>query len=107
MLPTFKIISLSLAGLDPAGPLIQDYFSLKEKLDKSDAEFVDVIHTDSTVFGYPESIGHADFYPNAGIRTQPGCSYEEIRVRNPYSISEQSICYVVLSKHDGCLTLGN
>lgn len=40
-----------------------------------DAEFVDVIHTDAGVYGYPFQIGTADFYPNSGHRYQPGCPF--------------------------------
>lgn len=36
------------------------------------ADFVDVIHSDSTYFGAPQPTGTADFWPNLG-RSQPGC----------------------------------
>lgn len=39
---------------------------------------MDVIHTDGGFFGFPYSIGHADFFPNGGIAVQPGCVQEEI-----------------------------
>ncbi|XP_059484985.1 pancreatic lipase-related protein 2-like [Neocloeon triangulifer] len=64
-----------ITGLDPANPC----FSPKElglKLDKGDADFVDVIHTNGryTRFGlglqFP--LGHVDYYPNGGTE-QPGC----------------------------------
>jgi hypothetical protein len=62
--------------LDPAGP----FFSLNDtetRLDTTDADFVDVIHTDSGSLTdgqltFIEAIGHVDFYPNGGI-DQPGC----------------------------------
>ncbi|KAJ1119423.1 hypothetical protein NDU88_007609 [Pleurodeles waltl] len=60
-----------ITGLDPAGPL----FSGKppdERLDPTDALFVDVIHTDIDALGYRENLGHIDFYPNGGT-DQPGC----------------------------------
>ncbi|CAH1127113.1 unnamed protein product [Ceutorhynchus assimilis] len=60
-----------ITALDPAGPL----FNLKpvsERLDKSDAEFVDVIHSNAALFGIQYSVGHVDFWPNGG-RKQPGC----------------------------------
>ena len=64
------------AGLDPAGP----WFPLNEtdtRLDITDADFVDIIHTDSgdltgNELGMQEAIGHIDFYPNGGS-VQPGC----------------------------------
>ncbi len=59
-----------ITGLDPAGPLFGQKSS--ERLDKSDAEFVDIIHTDSTL-GFNSPIGHVDFYPNGG-GSQPNCN---------------------------------
>ena len=55
-------------GLDPASvgfPLE----SLDTRLDTTDALFVDVIHTN---LAFINATGHADFYPNGGVR-QPGC----------------------------------
>ncbi|CAG9785511.1 unnamed protein product [Diatraea saccharalis] len=43
------------------------------RLEKSDAQFVDIIHTCAGVYGYKFSHGHADFYPNNGKPCQPGC----------------------------------
>lgn len=65
-----------ITGLDPAGTsyvLKQD----SDKLTATDATFVDVIHTDRYKFGYPFSIGTADFYPNDGKALQPGCPFNE------------------------------
>ena len=67
---------LEFSGLDPAGP----GFPLNEtdtRLDVTDADFVDIIHTDAgdltgNELGMQESIGHIDFYPNGG-EIQPGC----------------------------------
>lgn len=42
------------------------------KLDSSDAEFVDVFHTNALVQGKIEQCGHVDFYLNGGVY-QPGC----------------------------------
>lgn len=58
-------------GLDPALPLFITA-STHDKLDESDAEFVDVIHSNALVQGKIERCGHADFYMNGGI-IQPGC----------------------------------
>jgi len=51
-------------------------------LTPSDAEFVDVIHTDGGVFGFPVALGHADFFPNGGFPLQPGCSIRELAQTN-------------------------
>jgi len=65
-----------ISGLDPANPSFNSDSSLV-RLDKSDAKFVDVIHTDiKTILhiatGMNRSLGHVDFWPNAG-EDQPGC----------------------------------
>jgi hypothetical protein len=65
--------------LDPAGPLF-DVDSPVVRLDRGDAKFVDVIHTDIRItsfgivgsFGIGRPIGDVDFYPNGGFH-QPGC----------------------------------
>ncbi|XP_054766412.2 pancreatic lipase-related protein 2-like [Lytechinus pictus] len=70
-----------LTGLDPAGP---EFTRCGNEclIDKSDAVFVDIIHTDGTLnpqIEYPihgcgllDQLGHQDFYPNGG-EVQPGC----------------------------------
>ncbi|NXQ23543.1 LIPP lipase, partial [Alaudala cheleensis] len=72
-----------LSGLDPAQPYFQDT-PIEVRLDKSDAAFVDVIHTDTAPtipflgFGMSTPVGHIDFYPNGGVQ-MPGCG------KNPVS----------------------
>uniref|UniRef100_A0A182PFZ9 Lipase domain-containing protein n=1 Tax=Anopheles epiroticus TaxID=199890 RepID=A0A182PFZ9_9DIPT len=61
----------AIIGLDPAGPL----FSSKDgnnRLDATDAAYVEVIHTNGGTLGMYDPIGTADFYPNGG-KHQPGC----------------------------------
>ncbi|GLH00075.1 Vitellogenin-1 [Gryllus bimaculatus] len=60
-------------GLDPALPGFQYYEYAEGRLDETDGEFVQVIHTCSGALGYTSPIGHADFYPNNGTPMQPGC----------------------------------
>ncbi|CAH1990804.1 unnamed protein product [Acanthoscelides obtectus] len=75
-----KMFNLTLGritALDPAEP----HFSKTEppvRLDRTAAQYVDVIHTDASQFirgglGMTESIGHVDYYPNGGTN-QPGCT---------------------------------
>ncbi|KAJ8974935.1 hypothetical protein NQ317_012915 [Molorchus minor] len=61
-------------GLDPAGPLVS-ITDLAYRLDPSDAQFVQVIHTNGGLLGLSSSIGHTDYYPNGGKR-QPGCGFD-------------------------------
>lgn len=71
-------------GLDPALPLYM-FISPSTRLSADAANFVDVIHTDGGVLGYPWPLGHADFYPNHGI-FQPGCAKQELSKNRWYSI---------------------
>ncbi|XP_050672179.1 uncharacterized protein LOC126970395 [Leptidea sinapis] len=66
-----------ITGLDPAGPLFE-FQDPRARLDKSDAKFVDVIHSNGETLilgglGAAQPLGHVDFYPNGG-RVQHGCS---------------------------------
>ncbi|CAK1555129.1 unnamed protein product [Leptosia nina] len=61
-----------ITGLDPAGPCFSSAYS-EQRLDKLDADYVDVIHTNRLVQGITEAVGHADFYVNGGGPMQPGC----------------------------------
>ncbi|XP_058056627.1 lipase member H-like [Anopheles bellator] len=58
-------------GLDPALPWFTDPIN---RLDPGHAQFVDVIHTCAGMMGHDKSLGHADFWPNGGTATQPGCA---------------------------------
>lgn len=60
-----------ITGLDPAFPGFTTPDPDK-KLDKTDAQFVDVIHTNAFMQGKVEESGHVDFYLNGGV-IQPGC----------------------------------
>lgn len=63
-----------ISGLDPAGWL---YENTASTLNKEDAKYVDVIHTNAGSIrnfriGLNQSVGHVDFYPNGGT-VQTGC----------------------------------
>ncbi|XP_020897507.1 inactive pancreatic lipase-related protein 1 [Exaiptasia diaphana] len=60
-----------ITGLDPASPGYKGTH-IDVRLDATDAEFVDVIHSDSPRIGTPDKSGKLDFWPNGG-GSQPGC----------------------------------
>lgn len=62
------------SGLDPASPDF-NHGNMSARLDPSDAQFVDVIHSDIGLggLGLARPCGHVDFYPNGGDN-QPGCA---------------------------------
>ncbi|TMW49842.1 hypothetical protein DOY81_005082 [Sarcophaga bullata] len=82
-LGTFQLPRIT--GLDPAMPLFVTA-SENDKLDPTDAVYVDIIHTNAMVQGKLERCGHADFYMNGGI-IQPGCSRNN--PLNPFACSHQ------------------
>lgn len=47
------------------GPLYE-FINTKDKLDPTDAAYIDVLHTDIGMFGSSEILGTADFYANGG-----------------------------------------
>ncbi|XP_026834495.1 lipase member I [Drosophila erecta] len=72
-----------ITALDPAKPLylVND---TAQKLDPTDAKFVDVVHTDVMMLGLLEPVGHVDFYLNMGV-SQPNCG--------PIDKMETHFCY--------------
>lgn len=54
-------------GLDPANPCFNQGENLTG-LARGDAEFVDVIHSNSGALGKRDPIGDADFFPNGKRR---------------------------------------
>lgn len=63
-----------IVGLEPAGPLYS-LADVKGRLDKSDAKFVEVVHTNAGTLGFEKPIGDVDFYANGGKR-QNGCGVD-------------------------------
>lgn len=73
---SFRLKLGRITAMDPAEPLFTDTDPIV-RLDKNDAKFVDVVHTDTVPItrgglGMPMPIGHVDFYPNGG-KENPGC----------------------------------
>ncbi|CAH0749042.1 unnamed protein product [Bemisia tabaci] len=62
-----------ITALDPAWPLFDTMTTYaEERLDITDADFLDVYHTNAGYKGQLTSIGHVDFYANHAL-LQPGC----------------------------------
>ncbi|XP_041975192.1 pancreatic triacylglycerol lipase-like isoform X2 [Aricia agestis] len=59
-----------ITGLDPAGP---QWGRNANALNQHDGVYVESIHTDGGLLGIFDPISDADFYPNGGRNTQPGC----------------------------------
>uniref|UniRef100_A0A2S2R408 Pancreatic lipase-related protein 1 n=1 Tax=Sipha flava TaxID=143950 RepID=A0A2S2R408_9HEMI len=84
-----------LTAFDPAQPGFEGC-PKEVRLDKSDANFVDVIHTSCrpTVpllgFGLIAPVGHVDIYMNGGI-IQPGCTVPPIAEVKLTSISDLAV----------------
>ncbi|ALC38226.1 CG34448, partial [Drosophila busckii] len=63
-----------ITALDPAGNGFHGNTPAGQ-LDRGDAHFIDVLHTDPFLFSMlPMAIGHADFYVNLELFGQPGCN---------------------------------
>ncbi|XP_055386272.1 pancreatic lipase-related protein 2-like [Condylostylus longicornis] len=71
-------------GLDPTGTDFVET-STNNRLDPSDAKYVEVVVTDMYYNGFStnETLGHAQFYPNNGRRVQPSCPHYLIRSFSP------------------------
>lgn len=59
-----KIVRIT--GLDPARPCFSEGERLSG-LQRGDADFIDIIHSNSGVLGVQDPIGDVDFYPNGYI----------------------------------------
>ncbi|XP_063697850.1 lipase member H-like [Culicoides brevitarsis] len=68
-------------ALDPAGPRFakKKLNPPNERLDPTDAQFVQAIHTDRTNIGADWDLGHQDFYPNGGESPMPGCYFPAVQ----------------------------
>ncbi|XP_034831145.1 lipase member H-B-like [Maniola hyperantus] len=59
-----------ITGLDPAGPCFRN-LGPDQRIDRSDADFVDIVSTNIDGFGMAAPVGHVNFYVNGG-EFQPG-----------------------------------
>ncbi|XP_073830212.1 phospholipase A1-like [Musca autumnalis] len=90
-----------ITGLDPARPCFVQP-SVFPRLQRSDAIFTDIIHTNPTDLGLEESIGHADFYVGGLDVLKPGCTTLAILCSH-----ELAIDYFMETVREGSNILGN
>lgn len=57
-----------ITGLDPARPCFNEGERLSG-LQRGDAQFVDIIHSNAGILGIKESKGDVDFFPNGYVTT--------------------------------------
>lgn len=87
-------IQQPILGLDPAMP----FFCKNDKsgrLDPSDAQYVQVVHTCAGFLGVNYDMGHADYYANDG-RFQPGCYLDLVGNDNNLIFTHRENCDVIL-----------
>ncbi|XP_053614892.1 uncharacterized protein LOC128677802 [Plodia interpunctella] len=75
-----------ITALDPAGPL---WLLNPYRLNKTDAQYVEVIHT-TLIVGHFPPCGDADFYPNGGV-FQPGCFLDSCSHRRAYELMAATV----------------
>ena len=89
-------ICLFSTGLDPAGPMFDDY-PLEASLNPDCASFVDILHTQGkggiVNIGSLRVLGHMDFYPNGG-GFQPGCDISMLIGRLTGDHAIQNTCHL-------------
>ncbi|XP_075983076.1 phospholipase A1 member A-like [Anticarsia gemmatalis] len=73
-----------ITALDPAKPC---FTKTEHKLDKRDAEFVQVIHSSAGVLGLEDPIGHTDVYVNGVAGKQPECRDRSISLECDHALA--------------------
>ncbi|XP_001650275.2 lipase member H-B [Aedes aegypti] len=78
-------------GIDPAGPLFTFPLDngLENRLDSSDAKYVQMIITSRGTLGVRKGEGHENFYPNGGDAPQPNCV---LPLTSDAEMADQIVC---------------
>ncbi|XP_056611199.1 phospholipase A1 member A isoform X4 [Triplophysa dalaica] len=95
-----------ITGLDPAGPMFKRADPY-DRLDSSDALFVEAIHTDSDYFGISIPVGHVDFFLNGGM-DQAGCARSRFASMYGYVICDhmRALHVYMSSLNSSCPLIG-
>ncbi|KAI2650930.1 Lipase member H [Labeo rohita] len=88
-----------ITALDPAGPEFNGR-PPSERLDPSDALFVEALHTDMDALGYRELLGHIDYYANGGA-DQPGCPKTIFSGSQYFKCDHQRSVFLYMSSVNG------
>ncbi|KAL1252367.1 hypothetical protein QQF64_017060 [Cirrhinus molitorella] len=88
-----------ITALDPAGPEFNGRLP-SERLDPSDAQFVEALHTDMDALGYRELLGHIDYYANGGA-DQPGCPKSIFSGSQYFKCDHQRSVFLYMSSLNG------
>lgn len=84
-----------ITALDPAKPC---FASTEYRLEKRDADFVQVIHSSTGVLGLEEPLGHADVYVNGVAGKHPECSHKSISLECDHSQAWKLFSASVINK---------
>lgn len=76
-------------ALDPAMPFFR-YDNVEERVDLSDADYVEVVHSSAGTYGFDRPLGHVDFYLNYGHQ-QPGCFFHECSHVRAFQVFAESL----------------
>ncbi|XP_055035148.2 lipase member H [Misgurnus anguillicaudatus] len=88
-----------ITALDPAGPQF-NHKPISDRLDPSDAKFVEALHTDMDALGYRNLLGHIDYYANGGA-DQPGCPKTIFSGSGYFKCDHQRSVFLYMSSING------
>ncbi|XP_072937264.1 pancreatic lipase-related protein 2-like [Epargyreus clarus] len=91
-----------ITALDPAGPL---WAKDENRIVQTDAQYVEVIHTNTALYGLNKQCGDTDFYPNGGSR-MPGCWLNMCSHSRSYEYMAATVIYDHLNGNECNSTKG-
>ncbi len=82
--------------MDPAANLYYPPIPGVQHINRNDATYVDIIHTDGGGYGTSKLTGTADFFANTGRRFQPGCPAGVFLIRSDNGKSFWKIVFMII-----------